>query len=63
MVRPTTFGVLLYAAAHNRLEDWRACDKQDFGQFPDVALPQYFAPSLETLVKVAVPTPVPPTAA
>jgi hypothetical protein len=53
MVRPTTFGVLLYASAHNRLSEWRTFDTRDFGAFPDVELPQYFAASLEELQKAA----------
>lgn len=56
MVQPTTFGVLLYATAHNRLDDWRMFDHEDFGQFPDIALPKYFAPALKDLVKVALPS-------
>jgi hypothetical protein len=48
---PTTFGVLLYAAAHNRLEEWRRFDRQDFGDFPDIALPIYYAPTLADLLK------------
>lgn len=53
MVRPTTFGVLLYASAHNKLAQWRTFDKQDFGAFPDVELPRLFATSVEDLQKAS----------
>jgi hypothetical protein len=56
MIRPTTYGVLLYATAHNKLGVWRTFDCQDFGSFPDVAIPQYFFQTLDELVKTAVPT-------
>lgn len=49
-----TFGVLLYACAHNRLEDWRAMADADFGNFDGICLPQFFAPSINALVGRAV---------
>ena len=52
MVRPTTFGVFLYAAAHNQLLEWQNFGSQDFGEFPDVELPKFFAPTLEELRKI-----------
>ncbi len=51
--RPTTFGVLLYAVAHNKLEEWRTFDRQDFGDFPDIALPINYAATLDDLLKKA----------
>ena len=40
---PTTFGILLYAAAHNRLNEWRSFNCVDFGDFNNVVMPNYFA--------------------
>jgi hypothetical protein len=54
MVRPTTFGVLLYASAHNKQDEWRTFDQRDFGAFPDVDLPVFFAPSIDELQKAVV---------
>ena len=48
---PTTFGVLLYAVAHNRLAELRMFDRKDFGNFPDIALPSVCAATLEDLLK------------
>jgi hypothetical protein len=48
---PTTFGILLYAVAHNKLEEWRSFDRKDFGDFPDIALPINYAPTLDDLLK------------
>lgn len=41
-IRPTTFGVLLYAAAHNRLNEWRKFNSVDFGTFHNITMPEYF---------------------
>ncbi len=49
LATPTTFGVLLYAAAHNLLEEWRQFDRMPFGDFANVKLPKFFAPSLDLL--------------
>ena len=43
---PTTYGVLLFAVAHNRLDEWHEFDRQEFGTFKRVTLPRYFAPTL-----------------
>ncbi len=51
LAHPTTYGVLLYAAAHNRLDQWRLFPRQDFGIFDDVQPPQYFASTLADLAK------------
>lgn len=51
MGKPTTFGVLLYSAAHNNLENWRSFDRTDFGEFEDIRLPKFYADSLEDLSK------------
>ena len=46
---PTTFGVLLYAAAHNRLNEWRSFNHVDFGDFSDIVMPDYFAGTKDEL--------------
>jgi hypothetical protein len=50
-VNPSTFGVLLYAVARNKLEEWRLFDQRDFGDFPDIALPNSYASTLDDLLK------------
>ena len=62
MATPTTFGVLLYATALNRLEEWRTFSVKDFGDFPDVPLPAHFFTTLDELVKKAQPEPPPQSA-
>jgi hypothetical protein len=48
---PTTFGVLLYAVAHNRFNDWGSFSGADFGAFEGIALPKHFASSLDQLLQ------------
>lgn len=48
---PTTFGVLLYAAAHNRMSEWRAFTKIDFGNFESIPTPQFFGATLDELMQ------------
>jgi hypothetical protein len=50
MVKPTTFGVLLYAIAHNKFETWKQFSDNDFGNFEDVSLPRHFSNSLSNLL-------------
>ncbi len=50
-VHPNTFGILLYGAVHNRLDDWRTFDRQDFGNFPEIAVPTFYVPTLQELLK------------
>lgn len=50
-VTPTTFGTALYAAAFNRLEDWRQFATTDFGAFDKVNGLDIYASSLEDLAK------------
>ncbi len=50
-VRPTTFGILLYAVAHNRVAEWRQFATEDFGDFPNIALPSLWAPSQEAFLE------------
>ncbi len=59
-VNPTTFGVLLYAAVHDRLGEWRSFDQQNFGDFDDVLLPQHYALTLDGLLKSASLSQPPP---
>ena len=49
MVSPTTFGVFLYAAVHNKLLEWPNFGEQDFGHFANVELPTFSAPTLQKL--------------
>ena len=51
MARPTTFGILLYAAAHNKKINWRAYSHLDFSDFEDIPPPMVYATSLEALKK------------
>ena len=46
---PTTFGVLLYAAAHNRFGEWRLYDRVDFGNFDEIVMPTCFAATKQAL--------------
>lgn len=50
---PTTFGVLLYAAAHNFLDNWHQFGIGDFPESPDVKVPAICASSLEELCRIA----------
>ena len=51
MVVPTTFGVMLYAAAHNRMSEWLQFPSIDFGNFESVATPYFFGDTLDRLKK------------
>ena len=53
-VCPTIYGVLLYAAAHNKLDDWSNFNCQEFGKFDDITLPKHFAKNLDNLAKQSV---------
>jgi hypothetical protein len=50
---PTTFGVFLYAIAHNRLAEWRSFDSVQFEDFDGISLPSYYAFSVADLLKAA----------
>lgn len=50
MVKPTTFGILLYAIAHNKFETWEQFSSNDFGDFEDIILPKYYDKSLNDLM-------------
>lgn len=47
---PTMFGILLYAAAHNRYDEWLEFDQTDFGDFEGIKLSQLYFDSLQGLV-------------
>ena len=51
MVTPTTFGILLYACAHNRYDEWREFNTVDFDDFDDIELPEYYSESLQALTE------------
>ena len=48
--RPTMFGVMLYAAAHNQLEWWQAFGLRYFGEFQGVEPPEIYGRTLEELL-------------
>ena len=50
MVKPTLFGITLYAAAHNRLEWWQAFGLKGFGALHDVDPPRLYGGSLDELI-------------
>lgn len=50
MITPSTLGIQLYAVAHNKLLDWRKLPIDDFGEFPDIKTPDFFAFSIEELL-------------
>ena len=49
-VEITTLGIQLYAVACNKLHEWRKFPIEDFGEFPDIKVPRYFAFSLDELL-------------
>lgn len=56
---PTTFGVLLYAAALNSLPTWNQFGKSEFTQSSDIPLPSIRTSSLEELCRITGLTPTP----
>lgn len=49
-IKPTLFGITLYAAAHNQLEWWMALGLRHFGEFPDIEPPKLYGRTLEELL-------------
>ena len=49
-IRPTMFGITLYAAAHNQLEWWQAFGLRHFGEFQGVEPPEIYGRTLEELL-------------
>ncbi len=62
---PTTFGVLLYAAAMNALPNWRHFGQSQIESSPEIPIPAIFASSLDELAKLTglEALEVPPSAA
>lgn len=52
-VTPTTFGVMLFAVAHNKLDDWRSFPKQRYESTSGIQPLQASASSLEKLKEIA----------
>lgn len=52
-VGPTTLGIQLYAVAHNKLSVWRQLPHEDFGDFPDIKTPEFFAFSIDEFLRKA----------
>lgn len=59
-VNPTTFGILLYAAALNSLDTWRMYSNSKFAQSSEIKVPFLKASTLEELCALAGLTPQPP---
>lgn len=49
MIKPTTFGILLYAAAQNQMKNWKAFSISDFGDFDGIPSLEKVATSLQEL--------------
>jgi hypothetical protein len=52
-VAPSTFGVMLFAAAHNKLETWNAYPQESYDSASGILPLQYFAESLDKLKAIA----------
>lgn len=52
-VRPTSFGIALYAVAFNRLDDWRSYSTEDFGAFEGIEELPVAARTIEAFYKRA----------
>ena len=46
---PTQLGTMLYAAAHNRLDDWQRYGYMSLGEFDEIEIPSLYAGSLDKL--------------
>lgn len=51
--RPSLFGIMLYAAAHNMLKRWQAYGLIEFGDMEEIQPPLLFATSLEEFTRSA----------
>ena len=54
MIKPTTFGVMLYAAAHNKMDHWRTFSMFDFGDFEGISPPKIYATNLKELTNKVI---------
>lgn len=52
-VAPTSLGIQLFAIANNMFPEWYHFSTSDFGDFPDIKLPELYASSLESLLEQA----------
>jgi hypothetical protein len=52
-VAPTSLGIQLFAIANNMFPEWRAYSTTNFGDFPNVNLPQFYATSLDEILEQA----------
>ena len=52
MVKPTTFGAMLYAAAHNKMNHWQDFPTIDLGSFDGTIPPSVYAPDLPSLKSI-----------
>lgn len=52
-VDPTTLGIQLFAIANNMFPEWRKYSTLDFGDFPGVGLPEFYANSLDGVLEKA----------
>ncbi len=50
---PTTLGIQLYAVAHNKLHIWRNFSFEEFGVFPNIKTPCFFAFTIDDFLKKA----------
>ena len=53
MAKPTSFGVMLYAAAHNKIDRWRKFPTSDLGSFEGIEPPKVYVASLASLKKLS----------
>jgi hypothetical protein len=58
---PTSLGIQLFAIANNMFTEWHSYSTSDFGDFPDVQLPEFYAYSLEGLLEKAGLKELPPS--
>ena len=49
MMKPTTFGAMLYAAAHNKMNQWQQFSTIDLGSFDGTMPPRVYAADLRSL--------------
>lgn len=50
---PTSLGIQLFAIANNMFPEWRQYSTCDFGDFPDVVLPEFYGNSIDSMPESA----------
>jgi hypothetical protein len=50
-VTPTPLGIQLFAIANNMFADWSRFSITDFGDFPDVSLPEFYADTVDKMLE------------